>query len=68
MGSSRWAMDKPRSMILKVRPEAMLEVLEAGTLVREDWEGVVQGVCQVSLISSFSSYLLQISRRVPQLF
>ena len=36
-------------MILKVRPEAMLEVLEAGTLVREDWEGVVQGVCQVSL-------------------
>ena len=55
-------------MILKVRPEAMLVVLEAGTLVREDWEGVVQGVCQVSLISSFSSYLLQISRRVPQLF
>lgn len=35
-------------MILKVRPEAMLEVLEAGTLVREDWEGVVQGVCQVT--------------------
>ena len=35
-------------MILKVRPEAMLEVLGAETLVREGWEGVVQGVCQVS--------------------